>query len=70
MDEHETKAKYNLAESCCSSISLNQLQALSESPTTPILSMDPKMTYGEINGLQQLRVNLANLYSSKTGKWR
>ena len=50
------------------SISLDQLQELSEVNNIPLLSHSMKMTYGEIRGLKDLRVNLANLYSSKAGK--
>lgn len=67
MDTYETKAKYNLAETCCASISLDDLEALSEVKGVPLLSHSAKMTYGEIPGLKSLRVNLANLYSANSG---
>jgi hypothetical protein len=67
MDHYESQASHNLAETCCASISLNQLQELSEVKDIPLLSKSAKMTYGEIAGLKDLRVNLAKLYSSKVG---
>ncbi|KAF2666896.1 aspartate/tyrosine/aromatic aminotransferase [Microthyrium microscopicum] len=66
MDDYETKSTHNLAETCCASISLDDLQALSEVKGLSLLSHSAKMTYGEIPGLKSLRTNLANLYSSKT----
>jgi hypothetical protein len=68
MDQYETQATHNLAETCCASISLDQLCALSEDKNVPMLNFSQKMTYGEIAGLKQLRVNLATFYSSKAGE--
>lgn len=70
MDENETKCKYNLAETCCASISLDDLCALSEDKTTTpssLISTSTKLTYGEIPGTKHLRENLSRLYSSKVG---
>ena len=67
MDEYEVEAKYNIAETCCASISINELQALSESKQETIVDLSTPMTYGEIRGSTQLRTNLARLYSSKVG---
>ena len=67
MDEYETQATLNLAETCCASISLDDLRDLSDDKQTEIVSAKAKMTYGEIPGLKELRVNLANLYSSRAG---
>jgi hypothetical protein len=69
MDTYETDATHNLAETCCASISLDQLQELSEEKGIPLLSHSTKMTYGEIAGLKELRVNLARLYSSRVGNY-
>ena len=69
MDDRETDSKYNIAETCCASISLDDLRSLSEKNEDDILSFSQKLTYGEIPGLTSLRVNLANLYSSKVGKF-
>lgn len=70
MDEYETKCKYNLAETCCASLSLDQLVALSESRSitsaSDLISTSTKLTYGEITGSTPLRNNLSRLYSSKS----
>lgn len=72
MDKYETSAKYNISETCCDSITLQQLQLLSypsTSPTHPTLSSIPfppttKLTYGHIRGSPQLRQNVCNLYNT------
>ena len=65
MDAHETKCKYNIAETCCASISIDQLKELSEDKNTPILDTTKILTYGAIRGSIALRSNLARLYSAK-----
>lgn len=67
MDEYETVAKFNIAETCCASISVNELQELSESKVDHIIDLSEPLTYGEIRGSSKLRSNLARLYSSKAG---
>ena len=64
MDKHEINAKYNLAESCVASISLDDLQALSDDKaSSPLRTSSKKLTYGAIRGSHELRTNLAHLYS-------
>lgn len=68
MDDHETTAKYNLAETCCASISIDQLLSLSSTPgidANSLLTPSQPQTYGEIRGLSSLRSNLASLYSAR-----
>lgn len=65
MDKYETKAQYNVAESCAASISLEDLQQLSDDKSNPLNLSSKKLTYGAIRGSHELRTNLANLYSSK-----
>lgn len=68
MDEYETTAQYNIAETCCASISLNELAALSEDKTVKagdLIDLSMIQDYGEIRGDSQLRQNLSALYSSK-----
>ena len=65
MDEYELKAKYNIAETCCASISINELAALSDTKQASILDLSTPLTYGEIRGSSALLNNLARLYSSK-----
>ena len=69
MDKYETTAKYNIAETCCASISLNELASLCESTSeaTSILDLSAIQNYGEIRGSTPLRANLSRLYSSKVG---
>ena len=70
MDEYETSAKYNLAETCCASISVDELLALSEDKTATVgklLDSSKVQGYGEIRGSSELRNNLSRLYSSKVG---
>ena len=70
MDEYETLAKYNLAETCCASISIEELAGLSEdkeAKASDIVNLSAVQTYGEIRGSTQLRNNLSRLYSSKVG---
>ncbi|PIB02120.1 Aspartate aminotransferase [Cercospora beticola] len=70
MDKYETKCKYNIAETCCHSLSINELVELSENkdlkPSDLIDLSDPQ-TYGEIRGSAALRENLSRLYSGKVG---
>lgn len=70
MDEYETTAKYNLAETCCASISIDELIKLSENKkatTSDVLDTSAIQDYGEIRGSSALRKNLSQLYSSKAG---
>ena len=67
MDTYETTAKYNIAETCSKSISINQLRELSEAPPGDVISLSNVLGYGEIRGSERLRSNLARLYSSKVG---
>lgn len=70
MDEYETSAKYNLAETCCASISIDELLALSEDKTataSKLLDSSKVQGYGEIRGSTELRNHLSRLYSTKVG---
>ena len=65
MDTHETTAKFNIAETCVASISVHDLQALSENSKAQVLDLSTKLTYGSIRGSHELRSNLARLYSAR-----
>ncbi|KAK4697436.1 hypothetical protein P7C71_g630, partial [Lecanoromycetidae sp. Uapishka_2] len=65
MDKYELEAKYNVAETCVASISLDDLKGLSEDKDSEIWSSSTKLTYGAIRGSEKLRKNLAQLYSAK-----
>ncbi|EEA22019.1 hypothetical protein TMatcc_008561 [Talaromyces marneffei ATCC 18224] len=76
MDDYETTATYNIAETCSASISLSDLQNLSSEQSTdsnnsdssisPFFSNTTKLTYGAIRGSETLRSHLSRLYSVKT----
>ena len=65
MDKYEGTAKYNIAETCAASISLNDLKDLSSDEKSSIIQLDKKLTYGAICGSDQLLSNLSALYSLK-----
>lgn len=66
MEKHETGAKYNIAETCCASISVDDLREISDDKSTNPLTLSTKLTYGPIRGSDELRGQLARLYSVKT----
>lgn len=65
MDQYENHCKYNIAETCCASISVDELRDLSDDKERAILNTSTRLTYGAIRGSTQLRSNLARLYSAK-----
>lgn len=68
MDEYETTAKYNIAETCAASISIDDLLELSENKQQSqeaLQTTKRKLTYGPIRGSDDLRKNLASLYSAR-----
>ncbi|KAF8853199.1 PLP-dependent transferase [Acephala macrosclerotiorum] len=67
MDKYEvTPGVLNIAETCCSSISIDGLVKLCEDPNIPPpLSTSTKLTYGAIRGSQALRERLSSLYSAR-----
>lgn len=70
MDEHQPSAKYDLAETCSASVSIDELIEISEKKDTKaseILNSALVQDYGEIRGSSDLRNNLSRLYSSKVG---
>ncbi|KAL1975488.1 hypothetical protein VTN31DRAFT_3880 [Thermomyces dupontii] len=66
MGEYETQATHNIAETCCSPVSISDLQSLSSEPQKNPIPLATKLTYGAIKGSEQLRGLLAHLYSVKT----
>jgi hypothetical protein len=69
MDDYVPKCTHDIAETCCDSISIEQLQELSEDKTAKVLQPDLRLDYGEIRGSTELRENLARLYSTKVGSF-
>lgn len=63
MDRHETQAKWNLAETCCASLSLNALVNLQPGESSfQLFDTTKSLTYGEIPGVNQLRCDISSLY--------
>ena len=68
MDAYETTAKYNIAETCAASISIDDLIDLSEGKEQTKAALqfnNRKLLYGQIRGSDNLRQNLASLYSAR-----
>jgi aspartate/methionine/tyrosine aminotransferase len=65
MDEYELTCKYNVSETCAASISISDLESISDDKSTSPFSNAMKLTYGPIRGSEALRSNLARLYSAK-----
>ncbi|KAI9680375.1 MAG: hypothetical protein M1829_001261 [Trizodia sp. TS-e1964] len=65
LNTHETSARYNLAETCCASISLADLHEFSKDKSLKPLSLDVKLGYGPIRGSLDLRREISNQYLTK-----
>ncbi|KAK2845237.1 hypothetical protein FQN49_005916 [Arthroderma sp. PD_2] len=64
MDEYENTAKHNIAETCSASISLDDLCSLAgDSKPENLFNTSTKLGYGAIRGSEELRSNIARLYS-------
>jgi len=69
MNEFELKCKYNLAETCCDSLTIAELLELTGQSHDSIDDILPlKMTYGAIEGSDRLRNAISSLYSNQTIK--
>ena len=65
MNRYETKAKYNIAETCVESLTVEELLNLSQDPSGAMRNIAGiKLTYGEIPGSGELRRAIASLYKS------
>ncbi|MFT5874130.1 MAG: aspartate/methionine/tyrosine aminotransferase [Clostridium sp.] len=64
MNEYENDAKYNIAETCVYSITLNELfQLVGESPEEYLKKiLDMRLTYGDIFGSPELKKGISKLY--------
>jgi aspartate/methionine/tyrosine aminotransferase len=66
MNAYETKCRYNLAETCVESLTLEQLLTLAGSKETFLQELLPlKLTYGAIEGSDRLRDAVASLYATR-----
>lgn len=66
MDKYETTpGVLNVAETCCSSISVRDLMAFDTrlNPASPV-DLGTRLTYGAIRGSDELRRNIAGLYET------
>ena len=67
MNAHETKCRYNLAETCVESLTIAELLEMSGQRATILEELLPiKMTYGVIEGSDRLRGAIAGLYTSQS----
>ena len=66
MNAYETGARYNIAETCCDSVSLDELFALTDEDKTRFLSelAARRLTYGDIVGSEALRGGVCKLYKT------
>lgn len=64
MNAYENECKYNLAETCVESLTIEQLLEMAGKKDSILAELLPlKMTYGAIEGSDRLRNNVAALYS-------
>ena len=67
MNEYETRCRHNLAETCCDSITVEQLLELTEHGPDHLHDLlDMKLTYGAIEGSDRLRAAIAALYENQS----
>ncbi len=67
MNAYETRCRYNLAETCVESLTLDQLLGLAGKRDTILDELRPlKLTYGAIEGSDRLRDAIAALYAGAT----
>lgn len=67
MDLYENQCKYNLAETCVESLTMDQLLTLAGKQDTILDELRPlKLTYGAIEGSTRLREAIAAMYSHQT----
>jgi aspartate/methionine/tyrosine aminotransferase len=69
MNEHEDSCRYNLAETCVSSLTTAELLELSGRRDQVLAEIEAtRLTYGPITGSPRLRALVAGLYSSQTAE--
>ena len=69
LNENEKDCKYNLAETCCASISVRELLTLAGNEKEHLETLlDLKMTYGAIYGSDALRNSIASLFEGQTSE--
>lgn len=63
MDEYETRARYNIAETCSSPISLDDLCSFAgDTKLADLFNASQKLGYGVIRGSEELRSSIARVH--------
>jgi aspartate/methionine/tyrosine aminotransferase len=66
MNEFETQCRYNLAETCVASLTVEQLLDIAGARESILQQLLPlKMTYGDIKGSERLRAAVAGLFTAR-----
>lgn len=66
MDEHETRCRYNLAETCVRSVTIDELLEMAGAKVAFLQEvLGARMTYGAIPGSERLRTAIAALYAAQ-----
>lgn len=69
MNAWETRCKFNLAETCVASLTVDELMAFAGRSSTSLTDLGAmKLTYGAIKGSDKLRAAIAGLYSDFSAK--
>ena len=63
MDEYENNVELNISETCCHSLSLDQVSDIIGKPVPVKEITSSRLVYGAIPGSQQLRQNIASMYN-------
>ena len=63
MNAHETSARYNLAETCCDSLTVAELLDLAGQPDALDELLPLRLDYGAIEGTDRLRAAIGTLYA-------
>lgn len=68
-DTYEPKCEINIGETCCASLSLNEISKIIDKPLEPVLEKisNLRLTYGPISGSKELRSAVAGIYN-ETGE--
>lgn len=67
MDKYETEVLYNIAETCCASISISDLEVMTGDRFPVEKLLNRKLTYGSIPGSRDTRSVVAQLVNTPTG---
>lgn len=65
MAVYQAACKYDISETCCASISLEQLAEFCDDKSKKIIDPTRQLIYGPVRGSEALRTNLSKFYSSE-----